>query len=76
MHEGVHDGLYNLYILHKNEGLKFKMGLSLMPFSVKRKPSFVSRILDGLGIALDQSETLLHCRHDIRIPNFLGDNRS
>ena len=39
------------------------MGLSPTPFSAKRKSLFVFRILDGLEIALGQSETLLHRRH-------------
>ena len=39
------------------------MGLSPTAFSVKCKLLFVSRILDGLEIALDQLETLLHRRH-------------
>ena len=34
-----------------------------MPFSAKRNLMFVFRILDGLKIALDQSETLLHLCH-------------
>ena len=54
---------FNMYILLKNEDLKFAVGLLPTPFSVKRKSLFVFRILDGLEIALGQSETLLHCRH-------------
>ena len=50
-------------ILYKNEVLKFEVGLSLTPFSVKRKSLFVFKILDDLEIALGQSETLLHRRH-------------
>ena len=50
--------LYNFNILRKNKGLKFEMGLSPTPFSEKRKPLFVVRILDGSEIALNQSETL------------------
>ena len=39
------------------------MGLLPTLFSVKRKSLFVSRILDGLEIALDQSEDMLHRPH-------------
>ena len=50
-----------LYI--KNYVLKFEVGLSPTPSSVKCKSLFVFRILDVLEIALGQSETLLHRRH-------------
>ena len=55
-------------------GRRSLSALMMPTIFVKRKPLFVFRILDGLKIALDQSETLLHCRHVRIVINVQSDH--